>query len=179
MKAQKGKQSNSSPTGRLGGAISEPQALNRIADYCSRAERCEFDVRKKLAAWELPEDAIKRILDRLKKERYLNDDRYAKSFINDKLKFNKWGKTKIIFELRKRKISESIYNPIFEELSADEFEEQLIHILSVKIKSVKGKNDYEKKTKLIRFAIGRGFSMGSTIKCVNKLMGGDYENDFS
>lgn len=155
--------------------LTEPQALNRVAAYCSRAERSEFAVRKKLIAWEVPEDAIKRIIDRLRKEKYLDDTRFARSFINDKLNFNKWGRTKIIYELKKRNILESIYIPILEELSGDEFEKQLIHILSVKIKSVKGKNDYDKKTKLIRFALGRGFTMDLVIKCVNKLMGGDYE----
>lgn len=155
--------------------LSEPQALNRIAAYCSRAERCEYDVRKKLTGWELENDAIKRIVERLKKEKFLDDSRFARSFINDKLRFNKWGRTKIIFELKKRQIPESIYNPVFEELSADEFEKQLMHILSVKVRSVKAKNDYEKKTKLIRFALGRGFPMDLSIKCVDKLLGGDYE----
>lgn len=155
--------------------LTEPQALNRVAAYCSRAERSEFAVRKKLIAWEVPQDAIKRIIDRLRKEKYLDDTRFARSFINDKLNFNKWGRTKIIYELKKRNIPESVYIRILDELSGDEFEKQLIHILSVKIKSVKGKNDYDKKTKLIRFALGRGFTMDLVIKCVNKLMGGDYE----
>ncbi len=155
--------------------LTESQALNRVATYCSRAERSEFAVRKKLVAWEVPEDAIKRIIDRLRKEKYLDDNRFARSFINDKLNFNKWGRTKIIYELKKRNISESVYNPILDELSGDEFEKQLMHILSVKSKSVKGKNDYDKKTKLIRFALGRGFTMDLVIKCVNKLMGGDDE----
>lgn len=155
--------------------LSEPQALNRIAAYCSRAERCEFDVRKKLTAWELPSEAVERIVRRLKQEHFLDDTRFTKSFINDKLKFNKWGKNKIVFELRKRNIKEPVYTPILDELSGSEFEEQLMHILSVKIKSVKGKNDYEKKTKLIRFALGRGFSMDLSIKCVDKLLGGEYE----
>lgn len=159
--------------------LTEPQALNSAAAYCSKAERCEWDVRKKLLAWELENDAVKRILDRLKKERYLDNARFSRSFINDKLKFNKWGKAKIIFELKKRQIPESIYNPILDEFSGDEFEEQLMHILSVKIKSVKAKNDYEKKSKLIRFALGRGFSMDLAIRCVNKLLGGDYEEHFS
>lgn len=159
--------------------LTEPQALNRAAAYCSKAERCEWDVRKKLLAWELENDVVKRILDRLKKERYLDNARFSRSFINDKLKFNKWGKAKIIFELKKRQIPESIYNSILDEFSGDEFEEQLMHILSVKIKSVKAKNDYEKKSKLIRFALGRGFSMDLAIRCVNKLLGGDYEEHFS
>lgn len=155
--------------------LSEPQALNRVAAYCSRAERPESAVRKKLAAWELSEDAIKRIIDRLRKEKYLDDSRFARSFINDKLNFNKWGRTKIVYELRKKNIPESVYKPILEELSGEEFEKQLMHILSIKIKSVKGKNDYDTKTKLIRFALGRGFTMDLAIKCTNKLMGGDYE----
>ncbi len=155
--------------------LSEPQALNRIAAYCSKAERCEFDVRKKLITWELPDDAVRRIVERLRKERFLSDERFSRSFINDKLKFNKWGRTKIAYELRKRSIPESVYNPLLEELSGDEFEKQLMHILSIKFKSVKAKTEYEKKTKLIRFALGRGFSMDLAIKCVNKLLGGDYE----
>lgn len=155
--------------------LTEAQALNRIAAYCSRTERSEFDVRKKLAAWELEADIADRIVDRLKKERFLDDARFARSFINDKMKFNKWGRTKISFELRRKNISPAIYEPLLEELSGDEFEEQLLHILSVKVKSVKAKNDYERKTKLIRFALGRGFGMDMAIKCVNKLLGGDYE----
>jgi len=159
--------------------LSEPQALNRIAAYCSTTERCEFDVRKKLLGWELTDEVVRRIIERLKKEKFLDDTRFSRSFINDKLRFNKWGKTKIIFELKKRHIPESVYNPILEELSGDEFEQQLMHILSIKVKSVKAKNDYEKKTKLIRFALGRGFSMDLAIKCVNKLMGGDYDEYIS
>lgn len=159
--------------------LSESQALNRVASYCSRAERSEFAVRKKLQAWELDNDAIKRIIDRLRKEKYLDDTRFARSFINDKLRFNKWGKTKITFELKRLQIPESVYNPILEDLAGDEFETQLMHILSVKVKSVKAKSEYDKKTKLIRFALGRGFTMDLTIKCVNKLLGGDYEEYIS
>ncbi|MDR1881555.1 MAG: RecX family transcriptional regulator [Prevotella sp.] len=154
--------------------LSESQALARVAAYCSKAERCELDARKKLVAWELPDEAVKRILDRLKKEGFLDETRFARSFINDKLKLNKWGKTKIVYELKKRSIPESIYFPVLEELG-DEFEEQLIRILTVKAKSVKAETEYGKKTKLIRFALGRGFSMDLAIRCVNKLLGGNYE----
>lgn len=158
--------------------LTEPQALNKAAAYCSKAERCEFDVRKKLIAWELSEESISRILKRLKDERFLSNERFCRSFINDKVQFNKWGRTKIVYELRKRNIAETDYLPHLEQLPDDEFEKQLIRILQTKIKSVKAKNDYEKKTKLIRFALGRGFPMDLAIKCVNKLMGGDYESCF-
>lgn len=155
--------------------LSEPQALNRAAAYCSKAERCEFDVRKKLVAWEIADEGIERIMKRLKDERFLSNERFCRSFINDKVRFNKWGRAKIVFELKKRKISELDYLPFLEELSSDEFEKQLLHILIIKARSIKAKDDYDKKTKLIRFALSRGFSMDLAIKCVNKIMGGDYE----
>ena len=155
--------------------LTEPIALNRAAAYCSKAERCEWDVRKRLTAWEQTEDATQNIIKRLQSEHFLDNERFCRGFINDKIQFNKWGIKKIVFELRKRSIPESIYKSILDELSGDEFETQLLHILSIKVRSVKGNNDYEKKTNLIRFALGRGFSMDQSIKCANKIMGGDYE----
>ena len=155
--------------------VTEPQALKRMAAYCSRAERSEYDVRKKLMALELDEEEIKRIINRLRKEKFVDNERFARSFINDKVRFNKWGETKIRYELRKRNIPEAIFNPILEEFSKEAFEPQLLHILKVKAKTIKAKSEYDKRNKLMRFALGRGFPMEMVIKNVNKLMGNDGE----
>lgn len=158
--------------------LTEPRALYRIASYCSKAERCEFDIRRKLTTWELENEEVERIVKRLKDEKFLSDERFCNSFVNDKLRFNKWGKQKIIFELKKRKISESIYLPILNNIEDDSFNEQLEGILQTKLKSVKAKDNYEKRNKLIRFALGRGFSMDATIRSVNKLLGNNYDEDY-
>lgn len=157
--------------------ISEQNALYRVATYCSKAERCEYDVRKKLIAWELSEEEQARIIKRLKDEKYLDNSRYCRSYINDKVKYNKWGEKKIIFELRKKMISEKDYLPHLEDISKDDFEEQLVHILKVKNRTTKAKDDYDRKTKLIRFALGRGFGMDVVIKCVDNLLGGKYDGE--
>lgn len=157
--------------------LTEQNALYRAAAYCSKAERCEYDVRKKLVAWEQTEEEQNRIIKRLKTEKYLDHSRYCRSFINDKVKYNKWGEKKIIFELRKRMISEQDYAPFLEELTTDDFEEQLIHILKVKNRTTKAKDDYDRKTKLIRFALGRGFSMDLVIKCAENLLAGKYDEE--
>lgn len=157
--------------------LTESRALNRIASYCSRAERCEYDVRKKLVSWELNDDEVGRIITRLKNEKYLDDSRFCRSFVNDKLRFNKWGRQKIIFELRKRQISEVLYKAAFDELGVDAFNEQLEHILRTKMKSVKAKDVYDKRNKLLRFALGRGFSMDTSIECLNRLLGNSNEEN--
>lgn len=153
--------------------LTEAQALHRVATYCSKAERAESDVRKKLANWELLDDEISRIIARLKKENYLNEERFCKSFVRDKMRFNKWGRNKIIFELKKKRISEPIIQSTLSKLleeNENSFEIHLMQILETKERSVKAKDIYDKRNKLLRFALGRGFTMEQSLKCVNKLL---------
>lgn len=157
---------------------SESQALAKVAAYCSKAERSEFDIRRKLQGWGLEEDTISNIVKRLKLEKFLNDERFCRAFIKDKLKFNKWGKTKIIFELRRKQISRDIIETCFSEFDFSEFDEQLASILKSKIKSIKAKDDYEKRTKLIRFALGRGFSLEQTKKILDTILESNNEDYF-
>ena len=157
--------------------ISEDKALYKIAAYCSKAERAEFDVKRKLQNWEVENDAINRIVSRLKKENFLNEERFCKAFIKDKIQFNRWGKVKIIFELKKKYISETVIQNCFDDLENDVFDEPLMRVLSTKIKSVKAKDEYEKRMKLIRFALGRGYSFEQIQRCLSKLIDTDGEED--
>ena len=68
------------------------ELYNKAAAYCSVAERCKQDVTEKLAAWD-PEntDGIGEIVQKLEKEGFLNEERYARAFAGDKLRFQGWG----------------------------------------------------------------------------------------
>ncbi len=105
--------------------LTESQALSKVAAYCSKAERSESDVRKKLDAWELQEEAQKRIIDRLKKEKFLDEKRFARSFIKDKVRFNKWGKAKIVFELKKKNVKQSIIDECVSEIDNSALDDSL------------------------------------------------------
>lgn len=155
----------------------ESQALAKIASYCSQAERAEYDVIKKLQNWELETELIKKIIDRLKNENFLNEERYCRAFIMDKTKFNKWGKLKIYFELKKKRISESSIQQYLTETDPFDFEESLFHILQTKMRTVKAKDDYEKQNKLIRFGLGRGYNLDQIKKCLKKLQINSDEKD--
>ena len=158
--------------------MTEKQATTRIASYCSKAERCEYDVKKKLLAWEQNEEVTVRILSFLYSEKFLNEERYILSFIKDKMRFNKWGKNKIIFELKKKHISENTIKKKLDELTDNEFEESLIKILQTKIKTIKATNAYERKVKLFRFAMGRGFQSDMISRCLEKLITEDLSDDY-
>lgn len=149
---------------------SENQALARVAAYCSKAERSEFDVKRKLQNWELTDDAIQNIVKRLKDEQFLNEERFCKAFVRDKIRFNKWGKSKIIYELKKKQISSQTIQRCFDDIDDQFIDDQLQSILITKVKSVKANNDYEKRNKLIRFALGRGYRLDQILKTISKIL---------
>ncbi|MCL1933598.1 MAG: recombination regulator RecX [Candidatus Azobacteroides sp.] len=140
--------------------LSYEQALRRLAAYCSRAERCEWDIRRKTDAWEISSEQQTMIIQQLQKEQFLDEERYCKAFVNDKAKYNRWGINKIRFELKKRQIPESLIREALKNLDPEENRERLRVLIERKKKSVKGKNDWDIRQKLLRFATGRGFSQG-------------------
>lgn len=149
--------------------INEDKALFKLAAYCSKAERCEFDIKRKIESWQLDNDQTNRIIDRLKKDNFLNEDRYCKAYIKDKILFNKWGSTKIKFELRKKSIPEYVIENCFEAFEDEIFDEPLLKVLGSKIKNIKAKDNYERQNKLVRFALGRGYSLEQIKKCLIQL----------
>lgn len=155
--------------------VSESQALFKLAAYCSKAERTEYDIRRKAENWELSADVTDNIIIKLKNENYLNEERYCQSFINDKLKFNKWGEAKIRFELKRKQISDDVIGSCFKNIERELFESPLFALLSSKVKTIKAVNDYERKNKLIRFALGRGYTFEQIKKAIQRLNLNDEE----
>lgn len=149
--------------------ISEKKAFTRMARLCSQKEYCSFDISQKLHRLNLNAQEIENIVSRLIKENFINDDRFVRSYIGEKVKFNKWGKKKIEFTLRQKKIPLGVIKKVFNEFSDSELNQSLEYVLEKKWRSVKGASDNERKGKLIRYALGRGFEMKEINSCIQKL----------
>lgn len=159
--------------------VSESEMLCCAAAYCSTAERCIQDVQKKIKAAGLTREEGERIIARLLQEKFIDESRFARYFVNDKLRFNKWGRIKIAYELHNKNIPASIRSEALEGIDEKEYEEILLSLLKAKKKSVKGKDERDVYTKLLRFAAGRGFESREAIRCLKQLFkGNDYEEDF-
>ena len=146
--------------------INFEQALNKLANYCSRGERCMYDVRKKLDAWEITTSDQEKIIRRLQEGKFLDESRYCRAFVNDKSKYSHWGIFKIKYALKKKHISDDLIREALEIIDLEENREQLRQLIERKRKSVKGKNEWEIRQKLIRFALGRGFSLEEVEKVI-------------
>lgn len=145
------------------------EALSFSAALCSSSEQCAMDIMRKIEKLELNfEDKIQ-IVNTLKLNGFLNDDRYVKAFINDKFKFSKWGKVKIANMLRQKGFDASTIENGIELIDKDDYIETLLEILNQKRKSTKSKSLFDLRNKMFRFAISRGFETSVTINCLKSL----------
>lgn len=136
--------------------------------YCSSTEHCPSEVLVKLSQWGADEDISQRILIHLQNERYVDSGRYCRAFVRDKYRFARWGRMKIIQALRMKHLSSEDIESGMAEIDEEEYERGLRDLLRQKSKSVSGKNEYERNTKLIRFAVGRGFTMDEVLRYVKQ-----------
>ncbi len=147
--------------------ITEQEAYLRLAALCAQGEHCQYEMTEKMRRWELDDAAQSRILERLVQERYIDDERFTRAFINYKVVFNKWGRRKIEQALWQKHIDEDIRQRCLDDVADEEYLAILRPLLKQKRRSMKTQNDYELNQKLIRFALGRGFTYDLIRQCIN------------
>ena len=199
--------------------MNREQALNRLRTRCSREEVCSGMALALLKRWSAPrasgarrtaggsagtsgsclsERDMSQIIATLVKEKFIDDNRFADAFVRDKLKFNGWGKQKIVFKLRSLGVAAEIIERALREnyycaevdcgdcgdgggragsagsagsdgkLSGQKVLEKL---LEKKWNSLKGDEPLQaRKAKAVRFAAGRGFEYGDIIAALAKIM---------
>lgn len=161
------------------GNINYRLALTKVMGMCSQSERCRADIVAKLRQWELPEDEITQALDYLTRERFLDEERFVRFYVNDKLRFNKWGKVKLSFMLRQKQIPEELIKAALSRIDSAFYEQTLHDLLLSKIKSVKGASMFERKGKLAVFAQRHGFEADLAFRIAGKLIGDEETGDES
>lgn len=147
--------------------MTEEQVLNKLTTLCARGEHCQQEMLDKMRKWEIEEDVQARVMEYLLKEKFIDEERYTRLFVEEKIKFNKWGRKKLEQALYMKRIPRSIYAPILDEVDEDNYEEVLRPLLEAKRKSVTGKSAYEIRGKLIRFALSRGFDMDTILSVLD------------
>lgn len=146
------------------------EALRKAAALCSRQEQCSCQIIDKLKHWNISEDDSKRIIDVLKQEKYLDDQRYAIFFTRDKFRFNAWGKVKISVMLRRKGIAESMISEALNELDEEAYYQACLKLISEKARTLKDKNHFARKGKLFRHAAQRGFESELIHQILSKVL---------
>jgi regulatory protein len=142
-------------------------ALQKAAAYCAQCERAASEVEEKLQKYGVQDVDIEKIIKKLKDEDFLNEQRYCNFFVEDKFRFNRWGKTKIAYMLLLKKVAKESVCQALDIISEDEYLSVLTNLLQSKSKSIKATDKFQKEQKLFRFACSHGFESDVIKQVIN------------
>ena len=147
--------------------VTEQGAYLQLAQLCARSEHCQHELTEKMRRWGMSDEAQARVMARLVGERYVDDERYARAFVRDKIRYNKWGRRKVEQGLWAKHIDDDIRERVLGEVGDDEYLSVLRPLLQQKRRSVKADSDYELNQKLVKFALSRGFTFDIIRQCIS------------
>ena len=140
-------------------------ALKKMIHYCDYQDRCKKEIFTKLDTFELDDNDRDFIIDFLQDEGFINDERYCRSFVKGKQNLKKWGVNKIKLSLITKGIDKEIIDEVLSEIDQDSYKEELVNLL--KNKKINEDDPYKRKAKLIRYAVGKGYSLSMVMEIVN------------
>ncbi len=150
--------------------MEEQKSLNRLQRLCSKAEYCAADVyRKALKDMEGDAGAAARIVASLKEDGYVDDRRYAEAFAREKASLQGWGTVKIRFQLRAKGVGEEAIRDALEQVDGKSAGEKLIRLLAAKDRTLEG--DPQRRLKLLKYALSRGYEYDEVEKALKKMAG--------
>ena len=157
----------------------EQEALITLTALCAGGEHCSQEMIDKMTRWQLSEEEQARVMEYLVKNNYIDEERFTRAFVKDKIRYNTWGRRKVQQGLWMKRINDDIQQRVLDEVDDEEYLAVLKPLLAQKRKSIKAESEYELTHKLVRFALGRGFTYDIIRQCldVDEDMISDDETD--
>lgn len=143
--------------------------IERIRHYCAVMDRCQSQVITKLKSYGVSDTIVDEILIELKQNKYLNEERFARSFCSGKFKIKRWGRKKIAFELSKLKVPKSCVSQGMLEIDDADYMDVIKYLANKKITLLKDKNIFIRKKKVVDYLIRKGYESELVWSYVHKL----------
>jgi regulatory protein len=139
------------------GGLSTEQALQKLRHYCGYQERSHAEVEQKL--WDLGVHRSEHghILSTLIEEDYLNEQRFAIAFAGGRFRMKDWGRKKIYYALKEKKVSEYNIKRARKEIDEDDYLKKLNELAEKKYASLKGEQYLVRKKKTIDYLLQKGY----------------------
>ncbi|MFZ9717772.1 MAG: regulatory protein RecX [Chitinophagaceae bacterium] len=139
-------------------SLTPEQALQKIRHYCAYQERCHSEVKEKLYGFGLHKSDVEKIIGSLIEDDFLNEERFAIQFTGGHFRMKKWGRVKIKYALRQKKVSEYCIKKALNTIDEDDYAQTLAALIAQKLKTLKAqKNMFIRKRKMQDFLTQKGF----------------------
>lgn len=157
--------------------LTEQEAYQKAAAICAVAENCKADIMSKLQKWGVMNEMAEQVLNRLIENNFIDEARYARCFVSDKFRYNKWGRLKIRQALRMKRLSDDIIEEALSTIDEDHYDQMIQSLIKAKIKILKGERNYEYRCKILRYVIGRGFEPECISRQISQVLQCEDEHD--
>ena len=145
------------------------EAIVKLQKYCSYQDRCHKEVDQKLKEMQMIPQASEQIIWKLIEANFLNEERFAMAFVRGKFRIKKWGKRRLVSELKQRQISKYIINKAVNQISEDDYKATFEVLVERKATSILGSSKLKKKKKLADYLLYRGWESHLVYEKVNQL----------
>ncbi|MFI3319325.1 MAG: regulatory protein RecX [Rikenellaceae bacterium] len=149
---------------------SAEQALQSLMRECAKAEKSSGDARRLMARWEVPISDREEVLNALIGQRFIDDQRFAEAYTREKTNLSGWGVRKISMELSRKGISREIITEVIENLDTEAMAERLCDKLRRKMKTVKYKDNFDLRNKLVRYGASLGYDYGAVSEAISQVI---------
>ncbi|MFC0603256.1 regulatory protein RecX [Winogradskyella pulchriflava] len=143
------------------------EAQKMLENYCAYQERCHKEVKEKLREMKMIPEAVDKIIVHLIQNNYLNEERFAKAFVRGKFRIKKWGKNRLVRELKFREISKYSIESALKEINDEDYYKTLDELVEKRIQQVKETNSYKKKKKVADYLLYRGWESHLVYEKIN------------
>lgn len=146
------------------------EAKRKLEHYCAYQERCHKEVSQKLQDMHMIPEAMDIIIVHLIQHNFLNEERFAKAFVRGKFNIKKWGKRRLILELRKKDIAKANINTAINEINDEIYYKTLDELAEKRLSTLNESNRLKKKKKLIDYLLYRGWESHLVYEKANALI---------
>ncbi len=110
------------------------EVLDRMRKYCAYQDRCHSEVRSKLLKMQVYGDDLEEVISELVSEKFLDEERFARSYARGKFRMNRWGRFKIRMHLKQKQVSDYCIRKGLEEIDEEEYEQAVDDLLRSKLR---------------------------------------------
>ena len=150
-------------------SLTKEQALQKLRQYCAYQERSHYEAQQKLYELGIRKSEHGEIIATLIEEDYLNEERFAKAFAGGKFRMKDWGRKKIYYALKEKKVSEYSIKQAMKEIDDEDYKQNLRELAQEKYESLKDEQYLVRKKKTIDYMLQKGYELDLVTKAINEL----------
>lgn len=150
--------------------LTEENALARLEATCARSERCTYELMTRLRGWGITGPAAERIIDDLTERHFVDDERFARAFVNDRYRFGNQGRFKIRMALVAKHLPRRIIDTALNVIDPDIYRGNLERLLRSRASQTNDLDTFEGRTRLYRYGVSRGYESSLVAETLRSIL---------